>query len=82
MIDLAKPEVYEGLKIAVHGLFTTASSNALFCSTAMEDYPIVRQSDPIEWRCEGCGSVMLKEHRKCEECGAPRHFIYGAGDDR
>jgi len=37
--------------------------------------------EPIEWRCEGCGSVMLQEHRNCQECGKPRHFLYGDVDD-
>ena len=63
------------------GMITTV------CTTAMEDYPILRLPETnlepiIEWKCKSCGSVNLKEHRACEECGSPRHFIYGAGDDR
>ena len=53
------------------------------CSTAMEPggfFPTPTHRitpEPVEWRCEGCGSVMLQEHRTCQECGKPRHFLYG-----
>jgi hypothetical protein len=30
-----------------------------------------------EWRCEHCRCVNLREHRKCDECGFPRPFLYG-----
>ena len=53
------------------------------CTTSMEPggflpYYETPIPPPIltEWRCESCGSVMLSEHRKCEECGKPRHFLY------
>ncbi len=59
-----------------------------YCTTAMEDVGEIIPPDTFEsrfmgeWRCEGCNSVMLSEHRQCEECGAPRHFLYGVDDDR
>ena len=58
------------------------------CSTSMEPGGFISYREPspllptlTEWRCEGCGSVMLAEHRKCEECGTPRHFLYSVADD-
>jgi hypothetical protein len=30
----------------------------------------------MEWRCEFCGQVNLREHRKCEECNSARSFLY------
>ena len=58
------------------------------CSTSMEPGGFVSYREPspllptlTEWRCEGCGSVMLSEHRACEECGSPRHFLYSVADD-
>ena len=56
------------------------------CTTSMEPGGFVSYREPtppplMEWRCEGCGSVMLAEHRKCEECGTPRHFLYSVADD-
>ncbi len=59
----------------------------VMCSTSMESggfLPHERPPTPpplTEWRCKGCDSVMLSEHRQCEECGAPRHFLYGVDDD-
>lgn len=29
-----------------------------------------------EWKCDYCGGVNLKKHRKCESCGAHRTFLY------
>ena len=84
---IANETDYEKLSISPHSLDAMASSfimygtdrnYSLFCSTSMEEFPIIRRSEPIvEWRCEGCQSVNLMEHRKCEECGAPRHFLRG-----
>lgn len=31
----------------------------------------------LEWRCDHCETVNLREHRKCDECGFPRPFLYG-----
>ena len=74
------------------GAYTTAAYPfgrpiTTVCTTSMEsdvlpylpDEPVsVAPPPPIkEWRCEGCGSVMLQEHRNCNECGKPRHFLYG-----
>lgn len=29
-----------------------------------------------EWMCPWCGSVNLREHRKCEGCNARRPFVW------
>ena len=29
-----------------------------------------------EWKCDYCGAVMRREHRKCQGCGAFRSFLY------
>ena len=76
--------------------WTTAGGppNSIYGTTSMEETSMLdlesvvgypedfNEIPPIEeWRCEGCGSVMLKEHRDCKECGKPRHFLYRVGDD-
>ncbi len=67
----------------------TLPPNTMICATSMEPggflpTPIHRPVPAVtEWRCKSCESVMLAEHRKCEDCGAPRHFLYKTGaDDR
>ena len=93
MNETVRMTEYEKLSISPHGLYSTASSGmmfgndrgySLFCSTAMEEYSPIKQSAPnVEWRCKGCQSVNLMEHRSCEGCGAPRHFLsHEAANDR
>jgi hypothetical protein len=31
----------------------------------------------VEWRCDHCATVNLREHRGCTACGFPRSFLYG-----
>ena len=75
------------------GAYTTAGAAfgppmTILCSTSVEPGGFlptppnrIKMDYEPEWMCKGCGSVMLRSHRKCEECGAPRHFLYRVGDD-
>ena len=89
-VEIKQPEIDWGVT-RWGGSGTTAAPFpplTTMCSTSMSPgeyipYPEAPPQPPIlEWRCEGCESVMLAEYRQCEECGAPRHFLYGVDDDR
>jgi len=88
--ELAQEMVDRDTRLTEYNYFPRWGGNpnvTTFSATSMEPggYLPTPAHRPIprvtEWRCENCESVMLAEHRKCEDCGAPRHFLYGTGDD-
>jgi hypothetical protein len=56
------------------------SDITVFCSTAMEDYPIYPVSElkyePLaEWVCQWCGNMYPSDVHSCEKCGGPKKEI-------
>jgi len=43
--------------------------------TERDDF-IERTHSAVEWKCQYCGAVMTREHRKCSACGGWRSFVY------
>ena len=82
----AGPELmWGGQAFSTAAYYNTPITTVCTTSEGPSDFMTYKPEPPLkrwgEWRCEGCGSVMLSEHRKCEECGTPRHFLYSVADD-
>ena len=41
------------------------------------DEAIQQARTAAEWMCDFCGSVHGRDVRQCQQCGAPRSFVYG-----